>query len=56
MLKKFMIVLYAVPVLVFSQNALEKCNIQKSYFEDLYRVDAEDVKCLAKIQRKRIRF
>ncbi|ODS87237.1 MAG: hypothetical protein ABS44_11495 [Chryseobacterium sp. SCN 40-13] len=52
MLNKLFFSLSLLPVLVFSQNAIEKCNIQKSYFEDLYRVDAEDVKCLAKNSEK----
>ena len=33
---------------IHSQTAMEKCNISKSFYDHVYSVTAEDVKCLAK--------
>lgn len=48
MFKFFLFSFLVYSISFFSQTPYEKCGLEKSYFEDLYRVDAEDVKCLAK--------
>lgn len=48
MYKLFTIFLLLSFTIFQSQTLKEKCNIKKTFFEELYRVDDKDVRCLAK--------
>lgn len=48
----FVIILLLFFVKGFSQTSIEKCKLQKSFYENIYSVTSEDVKCLAENSEK----